>query len=459
MRGGAWAWALVLGGVALGDANRGLVLATLVPRVEAMRGGEAWRGAAVAAFSAGRLVATPLVGSLSWEATTVLAWSAGVACLGNAAYAASKTAPSVVLSRFVVGLGASCLGLCRAFVAANTSPASRTSAMAGLGALQFFGFTATSGFALVVDTETLDPLDLPGLILISLYGLYLVGMVLPWTLLLLLGGARPAGHVDQERTPLEALTAPLLPQTDDAAEDADEGVSSEDNGVSSEDDGVRSEDDGVDARTSQSLSAAVWRAVGVNVAVRSLLGVLETLGAGVLSASYGGAVDAGGASRRSSTIFWGIGCAGTAVHGAVHLLASSKLLTDEGMLTGGLACMALGHGLLAIPSVSRSTPAQVAALALAWAVGYPFATSTMLANLSREMEGCPRLGAAMSLVAWAGSSARVAAPLLAGLLYDGGEGRAVFATCGALGMLVTLAVAPSSRTHTPAPPGRRQQWA
>ena len=458
---GAWAWGAVLGGVLLGDANRGLVLATLVPRVETMEDGLAWRGAAVAAFSAGRLVATPLVGARGGDGDHlggVLAWSALVALLGNVGYTAASAPWSLTLARFVVGLGASCLGLCRSYVAKHSPPHLRTSAMAGLGAIQYAGFTATSGLALLApavhaDKAAADSGRSPGRILVALYVLYLIP-------------ALAALVADDGEGVAETRLSPRAPLL------AADGGSSDGQGDETEGDG-EAEAEGEAAAEAEAevdvagsfafqrqevggpssifLEPAVWRAVGVNVAVRSLLGVLEMLGASVLAASYGDAVEAGEAARRSAWVFWGIGCAGVAMHGAVCL--AGKVLSDDGMLAAGLACMTLGHALLALPRGGQaSTAAQASALALTWAVGYPFATSSLLAALSREMEGSSSLGAAMSLVAWAGSAARVAAPLVAGLLYDGGEGRAVFCAFAALGLAVTLAV---TLAATPGRDGQR----
>ena len=142
--------------VLVGDANRGLVLPTLQEYIGIYGGNSSVLGLANAGFSLGRLLAAPLYGYWMDERNPgeVVLFSMVVCLVCNLMYTFASQMPHppviIVVTRTVLGFGASVLGVGRAYIAKQTSKAERGPYIAILCALQYAGFTLTAFISVIV---------------------------------------------------------------------------------------------------------------------------------------------------------------------------------------------------------------------------------------------------------------------------------------------------------------------
>ena len=134
--------------VLIGDMSRGCMFPTLWPLVESIGGNSVTLGYAVAAFSFGRILISPVFGSWShrYGYSRTLAASVSIIFVGTLLYAQviNVGRPEfLVLAQMVLGVGSGTLGVTRGFVAEVTPVRNRTTYMAWLTAVQYAGFTVT----------------------------------------------------------------------------------------------------------------------------------------------------------------------------------------------------------------------------------------------------------------------------------------------------------------------------
>uniref|UniRef100_A0A7S2V0P8 Major facilitator superfamily (MFS) profile domain-containing protein n=1 Tax=Fibrocapsa japonica TaxID=94617 RepID=A0A7S2V0P8_9STRA len=146
--------------VLVGDAARGLMFPTLWPLVESLGGDRSTQGYCVAAFSFGRIFASPYFGQLSTEKgyKDVLLIAIAITVVGCLTYAHATSTWLLMVGQCVMGFGAGTLGVTRAYVADNTSSAQRTTYIAYITALQYAGFTVCpslgAAFTLLLGDDT-----------------------------------------------------------------------------------------------------------------------------------------------------------------------------------------------------------------------------------------------------------------------------------------------------------------
>lgn len=134
--------------ILIGDMSRGVFFPTLWPLVDSLGGSTVTLGYAVAAFSGGRIVTSPIFGYLS--STLGYFWTLiiSVLCLllGTLTYAQVQNVGNpqfLILAQTILGMGSGTLGVTRAFVADVTAKRNRTTYMAWITAVQYAGFTVT----------------------------------------------------------------------------------------------------------------------------------------------------------------------------------------------------------------------------------------------------------------------------------------------------------------------------
>jgi len=175
--------------VLLGDGNRGLVLPTLQRYLGKYDGSAQLVGLANAGFSLGRLLVAPFYGL--WmdrrSAGEVFVFTCVLSAGANLLYTYASwwsrvgvdPAYVIVLSRTVLGAGASVLGVGRGYIGKKTAKAERGAYIALLCAFQYAGFTATSVISMLnfssVAWLDLDSMNMPGFLLVLAY---LVGIAL-----------------------------------------------------------------------------------------------------------------------------------------------------------------------------------------------------------------------------------------------------------------------------------------
>jgi len=134
--------------ILVGDMSRGVFFPTLWPLVDSLGGSTVTLGYAVAAFSGGRIIVSPMFGSLSVTLgyTKTLLIAVSILCLGTLVYSQVQNVGSpgfLILAQVLLGVGSGTLGVTRAFVADITAKRNRTTYMAWITAVQYAGFTVT----------------------------------------------------------------------------------------------------------------------------------------------------------------------------------------------------------------------------------------------------------------------------------------------------------------------------
>jgi ceroid-lipofuscinosis MFS transporter 7 len=137
--------------ILIGDMSRGVMFPTMWPLVSELGGTSVTLGYAVAAFSFGRIIVSPIFGfwSVVYGYSKVLLLSCSILFLGTMLYAQAQNVGStsfLILSQTVLGIGSGTLGVTRAFVAEVTATRTRTRYMMWTTAVQYAGFTVTPFF-------------------------------------------------------------------------------------------------------------------------------------------------------------------------------------------------------------------------------------------------------------------------------------------------------------------------
>lgn len=137
--------------ILVGDMSRGVMFPTLWPLVDLLGGTTVTLGFAVAAFSFGRVVVSPLFGSWSviYGYKNVLLMSISLLLSGTLVYAQAQnvgTPGFLIFAQSLLGVGSGTLGVTRAYIAEITATRARTRYMAWITAVQYAGFTVTPFF-------------------------------------------------------------------------------------------------------------------------------------------------------------------------------------------------------------------------------------------------------------------------------------------------------------------------
>lgn len=446
--------------VLLGDGNRGLVLPTLNRYIYKLGGTSLELGMANSGFSLGRMLVAPLYGY--WMDNTspgiVFLFSSCICFLCNIMYTAagkfSDGLAVVVASRTVLGVGASVLGIGRAYVSKVTNKSQRTAYFSFLSAIQYAGFTLFSGISLFKDSGftilgvkiTMD--TLPGMVLTLLYALGI------GSLLLLANDlfksteelSPPVEDAEEGNGLQEPLLSPIgnggMPEGNQAVRrvqfsENNSNVEvingSELNGIS---DAEATE--GLSRSSSQQSLPAMdqkvtWLAyvfILLNFSVRLVLAVLETLGPYVLLylLKQAGQVSVPDALFHCSLFFVTVGFTGLFVFAIVWALSSCA--QDRHMLVAGLILMCVGTGFLIDPHDKEvgkeiSLARFAFGFTMAWAVGYPITQTVVVSALSKVLDK-KRQGLWMGHLAAAGSAGRIVGPIFAGWIYQAMDSNTAF---------------------------------
>lgn len=144
------------------DIARGVMFPTLWPLMYSLGGTTVYQGYAVAAFSFGRIISSPILGSWSitigYKKTLIIAVS--ILCVGTLCYAQVGNVGSptfLIFAQALMGVGCGTLACTRSFVADITPTRNRTKYMSWLTAVQYGSFTITpllgSFFAWIFENE------------------------------------------------------------------------------------------------------------------------------------------------------------------------------------------------------------------------------------------------------------------------------------------------------------------
>lgn len=149
--------------ILIGDMSRGVFFPSMWPLVSELGGSQVTLGYAVAAFSFGRILVSPLFGSwsVSYGYTKTLLLSCSILFIGTLLYAQVQNVGNtkfLIFAQTILGIGSGTLGVTRAFVADITAQRNRTTYMAWVTAVQYAGFTVTP-FVGAIFNKTLENVD------------------------------------------------------------------------------------------------------------------------------------------------------------------------------------------------------------------------------------------------------------------------------------------------------------
>ncbi|KAG5175496.1 major facilitator superfamily domain-containing protein [Tribonema minus] len=433
--------ATILTVVLIGDTARGIVFPTLSSYVILMGGNKSTLGAAVAGFSLGRVIASPLLGkwSTQYGCRRVLAAALSALSLGAILYALASSTAWLIAAQVMMGLGSGTLGVTRGYVADRTPNARRTGMLAMLTAVQYGGFACTPLLGAMLCRAIGDgawgfghhfalggwvrlewsQFTAPGYLLA---GASAAVALLVW---LCLEDAAPAAKAtpprpQQQQKAVEGAVGEkmaLLHQTTSssktpaAAAAAAQAVAYGDvedlEGAAAAARNHDAQQQNHDAPLTRSAEAAILGAFLLNVACKGVIATYETLGA-----NY--AINTLSLSPASAGLFFATFGAG----GVVALLsmgALSRRFNDVQLIVGGAVVMLLSCALLVVPTQGGGLgyAGFVASIFLQYSIGYPIGHSAVLGMFSKIV-GKRAQGALQGLFASAGSVARIAFPLAVG---------------------------------------------
>ena len=131
--------------VIIGDMTRGVTFPTLWIYISSFNGNKEELGLAVASFSAGRIISSPVFGGMSERHgyRYVLVICCVITIIGSYIYASADSVEAIIIAQFVLGFGAGTLGVTRSYFAECSTKANRSIYMANLTSVQYFAFTVT----------------------------------------------------------------------------------------------------------------------------------------------------------------------------------------------------------------------------------------------------------------------------------------------------------------------------
>ncbi|QDZ23465.1 MFS general substrate transporter [Chloropicon primus] len=435
--------------VLVGDGNRGLVLPTLQGYLSKFGGTSSAVGVANAGFSAGRLLAAPVYGYWMDQRNTgeVLLFSMAICAICNLLYTYASyvhvngfLSPTfmIVASRTMLGVGASVLGVGRAYIAKQTSKAERGPYIAILCALQYAGFTLTAFISMIdfggIASLSLTKYNLPGFVLTVAYA---VGIVVLLTVPNTLFDPEAGHQTNSERRSLgrskyHNSSQPYLMQleksesTESLAREAEAAQETEAMAPGGPAEAAGKGGSSSSLRKLLDVPGIVVIFILLNFTVRAVLATLETLSTYIISYLYTGSTSqkvwrADGAPFRVSITFTVIGVFGLIVFAGVYYLSGH--FPDRSTLLLGLGFILAGLGLTLDPHDGEGLDREMSlarfeiGVGMVWGLGYPLSQTVVVSALSKVLSK-EQQGIWMGNLASAGSAGRILAPTIAGYVYS-----------------------------------------
>ena len=364
------------------EMSRGILFPTLLLNIQRNGGTLIDNGFAVAAFSLGRVIFGPIVGTLSetYGYKTLLILTLLVSIIGTTFYANASSVRAIILAQFIIGTGASNVGAVRAYVCENTRKDERSKYIAILTSAQFAGVAVapfiTYGIVFIASMghERLNNYSLPA------YIAAISSAVIIYFLFFYFKDVHRAHNHRQDE--VQSIL-----------------VSSTENEEFKE---VEQES----ASFSFFTISFVYRVGGclLNVGTKGSIAVYETLGIGIAVSFYNWS------SQEAGLLFATSGSIGVIV--LILLQYNVKYFNDLQVTVFGLVMMILACSFLIKPPVGSGRE-FFASILIMYAIGYPVAHTGIISLVSKISNKAP-VGALMGWFSAAGSLSRILFPILAG---------------------------------------------
>jgi len=376
----------------IGDMARGILFPTLWPLMKSLGGTEVYQGYAVAAFSFGRIIVSPIFGtwSINKGYTKTLLTSCSILLIGTLFYAQAPILGSpyfLILAQATMGVGSGTLGVTRAFVADVTPHRNRTKYLSWLTAVQFAGFTVTPILGSFITewfkNEEDDYFQL-GIFILSPYSApaYFMTIMCAGVITLIL-----VYFKDRPREP--AIDAKRMKRTPSEVIE-----------LSNE-------------RTFFSLmnyyEAALLGCMALNVVTKGSIGSFETLGVVIANDSFG---------IENTQAGFIIGTCG--LIGVFVLLSMGHIaifLSDIQMIVFGTFVLLVGNFILIGVEKQDDNPTwrYIISIFMVYSLGYPIGHTAVIGLFSKIVGRRPQ-GTLQGMFASAGSLARIIFPITSGYI-------------------------------------------
>lgn len=413
--------------VLVGDMSRGLFFPTIWLLVKKFGGRIEDQGVAVALFSFGRIITSPIFGLMSerlgFKPSLII--SNCVIMLGCLIYMTATHLSVLFLAQLIIGFGCGTLGVTRSYIANVTMRANRTVHLAYLTSVQFAAFSVTPilGSVLASIGER-NRFSIVGIVNVNEFTLpaiffaisSLLCLIFVWRFIGEEGAVigEPAHGTTNRYVPVQESEAAstMTHATSLTGTNAVELelVGKHSKNVTFSDELGRPVDRSVAEADDHSIQReTAYMLVGgclMNVATKGTIGVFETLGSEYVSSMYGWSpLRTGGTFAACGTV------------GICFLLSFShltRLFGDYNLMLYGILAMILSCILLAVTQRTNEIIFYIA-IALMYSIGYPIGHTALLGSFSKIMRH-GKQGFVMGLFASAGSFARVVFPIIASKL-------------------------------------------
>ena len=432
----------------VGDMSRGLFFPTIWLLVQRLGGQMSDQGFAIAMFSTGRILTSPLFGIISekcgYRAALIIANC--LIIVGCILYINANSLLMLFAAQLTIGFGSGTLGVTRSYTVNATSRKNRTIYMAYLTAVQFAAFTVMPFFGSLLSflgnkyasayplTSFINQFSLPA-IFVALSALCCCFLVHAFVVEdtgdlgsmqtvddLAIGGGSPVRTRDVLTHRSRKLESKEMVQT---------GVRSSSNMQSwdnRENDSVSCNADLVNVNIAEhNVFLIIAGGCLMNMTTKGTIGVFETLCSEYVSHTY-----------RWSALQTGTFFASCGAIGVLFLLNFERLvylIGDYNLMVYGVCIMAVSCIILALaPAVPQTL--FVTAIIFMYCLGYPVGHTALLGNYSKIMKR-GKQGFILGIFASAGSIARVIFPILCGIVTQRSSESVAF---GFMGVILVLSV-------------------
>lgn len=373
--------------ILIGDMARGVYFPSLWPLVSELGGTTVSLGYAVASFSFGRILVSPLFGG--WSTThgysKTLLFSCSVLWVGTVLYSQVQNVGHLwflILAQIVMGIGSGTLGVTRAFVAEVTAQRSRTTYMAWITAVQYGGFTVTPFIGAFFNKVFQDNEFKIGLFRLNMYTApaYFMNAVVITTIVVMLLFFRDRVRL---QVPKQNLKKSVKRMT------------------------IEDTANRITAVGLTVYDCCILGCMLLNISTKGSISAFETLGVSIAESHFDLT------SSRAGTI---VASCGTV--GVISLLCMghiSRFLSDIQLICGGMLIMGCGILSLAFLEQDQANPSwkYCTAIFLIYSVGYPIGHTAVIGLFSKIVGRRPQ-GTLLGWFASAGSLARLCFPIVSG---------------------------------------------
>ncbi|KAM9992031.1 hypothetical protein ACTFIZ_012676 [Dictyostelium cf. discoideum] len=450
-----------------GEVARGIIIPTINYYSILVGGSATTLGMVISAFSAGRFLATIVLGYFSKFDTykNIFNISMVLCMIGSLWYSLSYIDQgnqfigqlSLVISRFVLGFGAGTLSTSRSFLADITIPSERTTWIALSSALQFLGFAVSPIIGSLL--SYIPPFSIVGVIKIdsiTLPGWFLTFQNFILLLMIIFYFQNPTLNqlASNNNNMINSSSDLNLNKKNNKSGSNNNSDNEQDDFDNFEIESSSLKSSGDVGSTTQLLlpqqqqqQQSIYRIlynnkrifinliifIILNFFIRAILGIYETLGS-----TFYSKLDTGINSSTNSGYFFGsMGFLGIVLLLIISWLCKKELLHDYWILCFGNLIITIGCFATMVHQLSWIR--FVIGYICIWGIGFTLAQTVVVSMFSKILSntiGNASQGTLIGIITASGSLGRVIGPLFSGLLYNENDLLPLFSFSFALSLIL-----------------------